>query len=107
MAVTIESTTEYGKFKSVKGNRDVSRLHMLTLKKMIEKDNMLAYNPIVVNKAFEVIDGQHRLEAAKELGEPIYYIVSPSADIDEVIAMNANSKVWGATDYLNSYADRG
>ena len=29
--------------------------------------------PIVVNKKMEVMDGQHRLMAAKQLGVEIYY----------------------------------
>lgn len=103
----IESTTEYGIFHAIKGNREISKPHVNRLIKAIEKENLLAYSPIIVNKQMQVIDGQHRLEAAKKLKEPIYYIIDPDATIDEVMSLNANSKIWTSVDFANSYAERG
>lgn len=104
---TIERTYDYGKFKTVRGNRDVSRKHLDNLKKQIERENLLPWNPIVVNGNMEVIDGQHRLQAASELGLQVSYIVSPDGDIRDVMSMNTNSMQWKAQNYVNSYADRG
>lgn len=103
----IESTSEYGMFKKVKGNRPVSHVHTVNLIRSIERENLLAANPIIVNREMEVIDGQHRLEAAKEMGEPIYYVVSADARIDDVMLLNATTKTWGSGEYARSYAERG
>lgn len=64
-------------------------------------------NPIIVNENFEVIDGQTRLAACKELGVPAYYIVVPKIGIDECMVLNANSKTWTIFDYIVSYAEQG
>lgn len=73
----------------------------------IAAKNLLAENPIIVNEDMEVIDGQHRLEAAKASGLPIYYIVAHGATIKEVQKLNANQRMWSLYDYTNSYAALG
>ena len=45
------------------------------LMQSISYRNLLAWRPIIVTKNFLVIDGLHRLEAAKRLGVEIYYEV--------------------------------
>jgi hypothetical protein len=58
-------TTEYTKFKKARGNRPVDEGHVKQLKKLIAEKDL--YDPIRVNKDMEVIDGQHTLQARKEL----------------------------------------
>ena len=58
------STTDYAKFKTLQGNRDVNKLHVSRLKESFKTAYLLS--PIVVNQYYEIIDGQHRYEAAKE-----------------------------------------
>ena len=58
-------TRDYSMFKKVRGNRPVDQAHVKQLKKLIaEKDLM---DPIRVNSNIEVVDGQHTLQARKEL----------------------------------------
>ena len=38
-------------------------------------------SPILVNEKMEVIDGQHRLQAQKELNLPTYYIKNKGYDL--------------------------
>ena len=54
----IYSTEAYELFKKMVGNRNVAKLSKL--KEAIRKDGQIT--PIVVNKDFEIVDGQHRLE---------------------------------------------
>lgn len=68
---------------------------------------MLADNPIIVNKKWEVIDGQHRLEVAKNNNLDIYFVVVQDADLDEVHLLNANNRSWVMKDYLDSYIAKG
>ncbi len=104
---TIQKTKDYNKFDSVSGNRFVNQRHLANLTISVGKKNMLAQNPILVNEKFEVIDGQHRLEVARNNDLEVYYIVVPGARIEEVIQLNANSKEWVIKDYIASYATRG
>ena len=58
-------TTDYTRFKKTRGNRPVDEAHVAQLKKLIADKDL--YDPIRVNKNMEVIDGQHTLEARKQL----------------------------------------
>lgn len=96
-----KSTTDYKQFKDLSYNREVDKAHVKRLVKSIREKNLLHLNPIIVSKDMEVIDGQHRLEAAKELKLPIHYIMSEDAfDGTEIQQLNSVSKNWSNADYL-------
>jgi hypothetical protein len=100
-------TNDYSIFKTVKGNREVDKSNVKRLVKSLQLINLLEENPIIVNDRMEVIDGQHRLEAAQLLSLSIYYIVRRSARLPEVQLLNSNSKSWTLHDYLKSHIKRG
>ena len=54
----------------------------------------------------EVLDGQHRLLAAKKLGCDIYYQIEERLTSADIILMNV-SKAWNITDYINFYCKQG
>jgi hypothetical protein len=99
------TTTNYDLFKSIDGNRTINKLHLKRLKKSMEANYLLS--PILVNENYQIIDGQHRYQAAKELKLPIYYMVIDGYGLKEVQILNATSKKWNADDYLNGYIDMG
>ena len=100
----IYQTTDYDKFKRLKGNRDVSRSG-----KVVESIEKVGYilSPILVNENFEVIDGQNRLQAVKELKLPVKYMVQPGIGIDECRALNINQSNWSTEQFIASYAENG
>ena len=69
----VNSTNDYLKFKTLKGNRNVNKLHVRRLKESFKEAYLLS--PIIVNQNFEIIDGQHRFEAAKSMELPINFII--------------------------------
>ena len=71
------------------------------------KTNGILQNPIIVNEAFQVIDGQHRLLAAKEAGSSIYYIVVKGYALEQVQVLNLSQKNWTKKDFLQGYANMG
>lgn len=99
-------TTDYGKFNAIKGNRAVDTAHVARIKNSILENNLLEFNPILVNNDFLVIDGQHRLMAAQELEVPIYYTIA-DGDLKTVQLINNNSKAWTLEDYVESYIELG
>lgn len=103
----IQSTKDYDKFILIKGNRNLIPGHVAKLTTSILQKNMLPQNPIITNEKFEVIDGQHRLEVARNNDLDIYYIVVPGARLEEIIALNSNNRIWNSMDYINSYASQG
>lgn len=113
MNQVIEHTRDYSQFKTITGNRGVQKAHVKKLMTAIEQDpETIKFNPIIVNENMEVIDGQHRLEALKELArngvdQPAYYIVAPGRTLEDVQAINSGRKAWSPLDYAYSYVERG
>jgi hypothetical protein len=90
-------------FKTLEGNRELNKLHVARLKKSFS-DNYL-FTPILVNSNMEIIDGQHRIEAAKGLNLPIRFIKLNGYGLREIQIYNSNMKNWKKEDYLNGYCD--
>lgn len=99
-------TNDLSTFKTLPGNRVPNLLHINRLNYSINKYGMKC-NPILVNERLEVIDGQHRLEAAKSAGTFVYYIIVPGYNLTEVHTLNLNQKNWTKTDYMEGYANMG
>ena len=71
-------TKDYSIFKKLTGNRS-TELERIT--KICDSIREVGYitSPILVNENMEVIDGQGRLEAFKELGIPVEYIIETAS----------------------------
>lgn len=100
----IQQTKDYSIFKKMEGNRHLDRFHLKKLSSAIQKDNQLNVHPIIVNSDFYVIDGQHRLEAAKSLGLEIFYIQSETVTDLHVIYGNVNQKSFEVENYIDYFA---
>lgn len=101
----IHTTTEYGIFKHLTGNRELKK-RAEDIKKSIGKIGWIT-NPIIVNENMEVIDGQSRLQALMELGMPVEYIIQDSLDLEQCRTMNSYNESWGTKDYIDSYCAEG
>ena len=100
--VKIQKTTNYNQFKKIKGNRPYAQRHLSNLIASIAEKNLLEYKPILVNEQMEIIDGQHRVAAAKKLGLPVYFIQMGFGDLRTVIASQVE-RTWGLSDFLESH----
>jgi len=99
----IIKTTDYDIFKFREDNREaINTSHVKRLAESIKSRNLLELRPICVNADMEIIDGQHRLLAAKSLGVAIYYKQEKTLEAKDIIIMNV-SQPWGQSDYLNYY----
>lgn len=96
----VKSTMNYGMFRLIDGNRDTN--HAARIKKSIQEVGFLIC-PILCNEKMEIIDGQGRFTACKELNIPVYYVVQNGIGINEVRKMNSVSTNWKARDYVHSY----
>lgn len=103
---TVYMADDLSIFKSLIGNRNVKENRKQILIESIDKNGYIT-NPIIVNEKYQVIDGQGRLEACKELELPIPYIIIPGIGIDECMVLNANMKNWSTMDFIESYANQG
>lgn len=104
----VQSTTDYDQFNLFGANRDINEAHVRRLKKSFEEQgNLTQVQPILVNERYDVVDGQHRLTAARELGVPIYFTVVPGIGIEEARQMNLLHRRWDSEAFLKTYAAEG
>lgn len=102
----IKRTKLYDIFKFKKENREINYNKVASLKsKLIENGRQIV--PIICNREMEVIDGQHRLEALKELGWEVMYYVDEAVTVKDLISINNTQKNWGLLDYMHYYASTG
>lgn len=99
----IYKTRDYKAFSIVQKNRLINASHVNKLKSSIEKHNLLRANPITVNQWGEVIDGQHRLTAAEQLGEYIYFYIAYDVNQQAIHIINKLRKNWDSNSYLQSH----
>lgn len=104
----VQQSTKYGKFQFIGTNRVRNQGHIEKLKKAFQEvGNLTKVQPILVNEKYEIIDGQHRFQAARELGEPIYFTMRKGLGIDAARSMNILQRGWTTDDFANSYAESG
>lgn len=99
--ITIHKTTDYGQFNFF----DDRNRRVLTdrVYNSVKENNKLENSPIVVTKDLYVLDGQHRLDAARRLQLPIYYKIDPNGTVED-IALYQKQTPWSIKDYLYYYA---
>lgn len=101
----IQVTRDYDRFQLMESNREQSRGHVEALKAAFEEmGNLTRVQPILVNERMEIIDGQHRFTACKELEEPIYYTQVSGLGVRDARQMNILHRNWQLADYARSYA---
>lgn len=101
----IEETYEYDVFERIEGNREIDEGHVVQIMKWLKAKDLKV--PIQINQNFGIIDGQHRLEARKRLGLPVYFFVTSGFGLEEVQTLNAQQKRWTLDDYVKSFIERG
>jgi len=102
----VYKTSDLSIFKQIDGNRVPNLQHVNRLASSIRINGMKC-NPILVNEKMEVIDGQHRLMAAKDAESFVYYIIVTGYSLSEVHTLNLNQKNWGKKDFMEGYANMG
>lgn len=102
----VYQTSNLSMFKPIDGNRVPNLQHVRRLAESLRVYGMKC-NPILVNEKMEVIDGQHRLIAAKEVQTFVYYIIINGYTLSEVHTLNLNQKNWTKKDFMEGYANMG
>lgn len=102
----IKQTTNYDMFKICDWNRGIKKSNLKRIDASVQKNGWLKH-PIMVNEKMEVIDGQHRLEYAKQHNLPVYYIEIKGLALEDCLTMNNTRMSWALTDYIVSFATQG
>jgi len=100
-------TKYYTIFKFRNDNRVIKPNHVKYLVKKMTEKGWLKTSTVVINGNGDVIDGQHRVKAAIEVGIPIRFRVERGAGIDEITEMNTGQRNWSPFDHLHKFVARG
>lgn len=97
----IKTSFNYDSFKLIDWNREINKQNLGKLISLNKKRFQMHLFPILVSKEFEIIDGQHRFTACKEIGCPVYYIVDGNeCSFDRVHSVNIAGKRHSLKDKL-------
>ena len=80
---------------------------MERLKEKLSERNDLHLKPIIVTPDKEIIDGQHRFQAAKELGLNIYFLIDYDFEPEKLIIHNTSQKEWACSDSFRHFLEMG
>lgn len=101
----LSQTKDYSLFKVAK-NRSVNPKDVAKKRKSIAEIGL--QSPIIVNKRYEIVDGQHRFHALKELNLPVDYLVSYNWKEEEHTAtINNTQKSWNTENWAEFRASQG
>ena len=101
----VYKTNDYNVFSKLNGNRTINRAHYKRLKESISEESLIV--PIIVNEKYEIIDGQNRFEAWKELELPVPFIIIAGYGLAQVQRLNSNIRNWSMKDYADCYSALG
>ena len=103
-------TTDYDKFSTKLGNRPIDKPLVKRIKDAITKNGWYPSSVIIVGDKLCVLDGQHRLEALKEIRDEegkiheIHYMVDRKVDrLEHITAMQTARGGWKDKDLAASY----
>lgn len=110
MKPKLESTKDYNLFRFHKEQRPINPHHVKSLRQSMDKLGFLPSKPLQCIRnctALILVDGHHRLEAARSLGLPVSYVVEENVDREAITLVNSKMKAWGLNDFIRSQCVRG
>lgn len=100
-------TTDYDSLNLDQKNRPINKGHVNKLIESISERNLLHLRPGSVGKDNIIIDGQHRLLAAKELQIPFWYVKDEEATIEDAPILNMHQMNWSLPQWEHYWIESG
>lgn len=107
---TLRETSQYECFKYSPDQRDIKTSHVRDLMDSMKTWGFLPSKPVQVyqeGKKYVVVDGHHRLVAAKNLQIPVIFVVESKSHCDAIGQVNGFQRKWQLANFVNMYAKRG
>lgn len=107
----IQTSYDYDRFTHIIGNRKLNHKKVAKIINDIDEGlNLLQYYPILVfaeKGNYPVIDGQHRLEVSKRIGQPVYFIEANQLNLKQIASLNSRQEKWSQSDFLRCWINVG
>lgn len=99
---------DYNLLKNDPENRDIKEHKIEKLMNSMRQIGFLKSMPIIVDKNYLVKAGQHRLEAARRLKIPYYWMIHKDVSMHEIrISETTGNTAWNPDDHGSSFARAG
>jgi len=98
----VGTTKDYSIFKYFDRNRLVNKNHVEFLRKDMNINGQL--ERVIVNEHWQVIDGQHRIEARQKDKKSVDFRVQKGGSIQHVTAINNTGKGWSNVNWQRNYS---
>ena len=98
----IYATDNYNMFSFILGNRAIEMKDVRRLEILIKLHGQ--EQPIFVNEKMEIIDGQHRFCACKNLGRSVEFIIRPGTNAANALNSNTGGHNWNIDNRIGYYA---
>ena len=96
------ATQDYDKFIFRNDNRDINWNHVQALVRSFRQYPDWHLSPINVTPDFEIIDGQHRLHAARILNAEFFYVIDYNFESSKISNLNRHQKNLNQADYVKT-----
>jgi len=98
----VGTTKDYSIFQYFDRNRLVNKNHVEFLRKDMNINGQL--ERVIVNEHWQVIDGQHRIEARQKDKKSVDFRVQKGGSIQHVTAINNTGKGWSNVNWQRNYS---
>ncbi len=110
--VKVYLTNEYKIFENVDGNRPLNKNKIQRIIDEIKAGNdILDEVPVLVKEVknkLQVLDGQHRVDIARQLKRPVHYIIhKEQMTLHNVAKVNSNVEKWNGQNFIDAYVKCG
>lgn len=106
----LQTTKNYGLFIANSSQRVIEHSKVKGIAESISKHGYRPSKPLQCyqsNSGLIIVDGHHRLEAAKLAGSAVFYVIEKADAQETMIDVNRLVKKWTAMDYVRLYAFKG
>jgi hypothetical protein len=103
----LQKTKNYEMFSLLENNRTVAMPRIKAMVKSINENGYFMSRPIIVSPNMEIIDGQSRFLALKQLNLEIPYCIETADPTQMMFTLNKIQSQWQFKDYVNSFAVAG
>jgi hypothetical protein len=106
----LQTTSKYDLFVSYEYQREIHPAHVAKLVASMKAHGFLPSKPLQVYRGdgkLHLLDGHHRLNAAKALGIPVFYVIETERSEETVGAENMTVRRWVPSDFLGLFAGKG
>ena len=112
--IELFSTKNYKAFHYFEANREIDESDVSKLRGSMRQNGFIRTRFVECyheDGILFIVDGQHRFEAAKREGLPIFYVILDIKSKEEALKFikitNTNQKRWAIADFLHYYAKMG